>query len=78
MKLCILVGIMCSKFVFKGYKVRTDNINTHAVKLQTIKLLTMFSPDKTLYSEILLPAVFKHSISMQCYSFISVQLSKLT
>ena len=44
MELCILVGIMCSKFVFKGYKVRTDNINTHAVKLQTIKLLTMFSP----------------------------------
>ena len=30
----------------------------HAVKLQTIKLLTMFSPDKTLYSEILLPSVF--------------------
>ena len=45
--------------VFKGYKVRADNINMHAVKLQTIKLLTMFSPDKTLYSEILLPAVFK-------------------
>ena len=49
------------KICVQRLQIRTDNINInmHAVKLQTIKLLTMFSPDKTLYSEILLPAVFK-------------------
>ena len=57
--------------VFKGYKVRTDNINMHAVKLQTIKLLTMFSPDKTLYSEILLPAFLnQHNILSPCNVFL--------
>ena len=53
---------LCIFFYFTGYKVQTDYIIHASSKI--LNCFTMYSPDRTLHLEILLPAKFLKS--MQC------------